>query len=67
MAEKNINGNIAPATNGSCIPTIHLVLQGKGGVGKTVCGRLAFGIPDQPRTTRPMHRWRPGQSIAGTI
>jgi CobQ/CobB/MinD/ParA nucleotide binding domain len=37
MAKDNPNGNEEGATNGSTItPTIHLVLQGKGGVGKTV-------------------------------
>jgi cellulose biosynthesis protein BcsQ len=37
MARGNRNANGEAATNGSAItPTIHLVLQGKGGVGKTV-------------------------------
>ena len=37
MAKSNTNGNEAGVTNGCAItPTIHLVLQGKGGVGKTV-------------------------------
>ena len=37
MAKCNTNGNGTGATNGAPItPTIHLVLQGKGGVGKTV-------------------------------
>jgi hypothetical protein len=37
MAKNNTNGNGAGETNGCPItPTIHLVLQGKGGVGKTV-------------------------------
>ena len=37
MAKSNSNGNGADVTNGCAItPTIHLVLQGKGGVGKTV-------------------------------
>ena len=37
MAKSNTNGNETAATNGAPItPTIHLVLQGKGGVGKTV-------------------------------
>jgi hypothetical protein len=37
MAKGNTNGNGTGATNDASItPTIHLVLQGKGGVGKTV-------------------------------
>src|SRR6202167_6209904 len=37
MAKSTTNGNGAAVTNGCAItPTIHLVLQGKGGVGKTV-------------------------------
>jgi hypothetical protein len=37
MAKNNTNGNGTAVANGSPIPpTIHLVLQGKGGVGKTV-------------------------------
>ena len=37
MAKSNTNGNGAGPANGSAIPpTIHLVLQGKGGVGKSV-------------------------------
>ena len=37
MAKSNTNGNGADVTNGCAItPTVHLVLQGKGGVGKTV-------------------------------
>ena len=43
MAKNNTNGNGADVTNGCAItPTIHLVLQGKGGVGKTV---VADGSP----------------------
>jgi hypothetical protein len=43
MAKSNTNGNGAEATNGSAItPTIDLVIQGKGGVGKiVVAGWLA--------------------------
>ncbi len=37
MAKNNTDGNGAAVTNGSALPpTIHLVLLGKGGVGKTV-------------------------------
>ncbi len=37
MAKSNTNSNVADVTNVCAItPTIHLVLQGKGGVGKTV-------------------------------
>ena len=37
MAKSNTNGNGADVTNGCAItPTIHLILQGKGGVGKTI-------------------------------
>jgi hypothetical protein len=37
MTKSNTNGNGADVTNGCAItPTIHLALQGKGNVGKTV-------------------------------
>ena len=58
MARSNTNGNGADVTNGSAItPTIHLVLQGKGGVGKTVvAGWLAEFL---------IHRGQPVRCIDG--
>jgi CO dehydrogenase nickel-insertion accessory protein CooC1 len=58
MAKSNTNGNGADVTNGSAItPTIHLVLQGKGGVGKTVvAGWLAEFL---------IHRGQPVHCIDG--
>jgi hypothetical protein len=58
MAKSNTNGNEADVTNGCAItPTIHLVLQGKGGVGKTVvAGWLTEFL---------MHRGQPVHCIDG--
>ncbi len=58
MAKSNTNGNGADVTNGCAItPTIHLVLQGKGGVGKTVvAGWLAEFL---------IHRGQPVRCIDG--
>jgi hypothetical protein len=58
MAKSNTNGNGADVTNGCAItPTIHLVLQGKGGVGKTVvAGWLAEFL---------IHRGQPVHCIDG--
>jgi CobQ/CobB/MinD/ParA nucleotide binding domain len=58
MAKNNTNGNGADVTNGCAItPTIHLILQGKGGVGKTVvAGWLAEFL---------IHRGQPVHCIDG--
>jgi hypothetical protein len=58
MAKSTTNGNGAAVTNGCAItPTIHLVLQGKGGVGKTVvAGWLAEFL---------IHRGQPVHCIDG--
>jgi len=58
MAKSNTNANVAHITNGCAIaPTIHLVLQGKGGVGKTVvAGWLTEFL---------MHRGQPVHCIDG--
>ncbi len=58
MAKSNTNEKGADLTNGCAItPTIHLVLQGKGGVGKTVvAGWLAEFL---------IHRGQPVRCIDG--
>ena len=58
MAKSNTNGNEAGVANGCTItPTIHLILQGKGGVGKTVvAGWLAEFL---------IHRGQPVHCIDG--
>jgi hypothetical protein len=63
MAKNNSNGNDAGAAPEApaFIPTIHLILQGKGGVGKSVVASwLAEFLIGRGQPV--LHRWRSRES-----